>query len=163
MKDDKLHQINVTYSGKEDRLLLRVTTQAGDEYRIWLTRRFSGLLFRVLEKEMDKFGGPVSLGSQQKTRQMFKAGAFEKQFEPGETARFPLGEQGFLAFGIKTRNTGEDNLLLEILPEQGEGVTINLSPSLLYMLHNLLAQGMMKAEWQKQITEFRERDSMRVH
>ena len=143
--------------------MLRVTTQSGDEYRIWLTRRFSGLLFRMLEKEIDKHGGSVSLGSSQKTRQMFREGAFEKQFEPEKTARFPLGKQGFLGFAIKTKNAGEGNLLLEILPEQGEGVTINLNPSLLYMLHNLLSQGLMKAEWQKQITASREQDSRQVH
>ena len=161
--NDKLHQINITYSSREDRLLLRVATQAGDEYRIWLTRRFTGLLFKVLEKEMDKHGGIASIGTNQKTTQMFKSGAFEKQFEHEKTVNFPLGEQGFLAYGIKTANSAEGNLILEIIPEQGQGVTINLNSSLLYMMHNLLSQGVMKAEWQQQLSDIQDKSSGQVH
>lgn len=144
---DKLHQVNVTYSSKEDRLLLRVTTQKGDEYRVWLTRRFTVILLDILTKEMDKRGGAPSIGSSQQTKQMFKAGAFEKSFEQEKSINYPLGEVGFLAFAIKSTNTGKENLHLEILPEQGAGVTFNLNKSLLYMLHNLLTHGINKAEW----------------
>ncbi|MBI4006746.1 MAG: hypothetical protein HY356_08750 [Gammaproteobacteria bacterium] len=145
---DKLHQVNVTYSSKEDRLLLRVTTQKGDEYRLWLTRRFSGILLDIIIKEMDKHGGADSIGSSQQTKQMFKAGAFEKSFEQEKSMNFPLGETGFLAFAVKTANTGKGNLHIEILPEKGAGVTFNLNKSLLYMFHNLLTQGINQAEWQ---------------
>ena len=160
---DKLHQINVTYSGKEDRLLLKVTTQQGDEFRIWLTRRFTGLLFSVLNKEMDKHGGAASIGTDQQTKKMFKAGAFEKKFEQEKTTGYPMGKEGFLAYGIKTANTPDGHLLLEIIPEQGPGVTINLNPSLQYMMHNLLSQGLMRAEWDRQITNFRDETSRHVH
>ena len=34
---DKLHQMNVTYIPKEDRLLLKISTTQKDEFRIWLT------------------------------------------------------------------------------------------------------------------------------
>jgi len=161
--NDKLHQINVTYHGKEDRLLLRVTTQKGDEYRIWLTRRFTGLLFSVLKTEMDKHGGIASVGTNQKTRQMFKAGAFEKKFEKEKTVNFPLGEQGFLAYGIKSSSTPKGDLLLELLPEKGAGVTMNLNKSLLYMLHNLLSQGLIKADWHQQIINLQDEASRHVH
>lgn len=161
--DDKLHQMNITYSSKEDRLMLRVSTQSGDEYRIWLTRRFTGLLFKVLENEMDKRGGIAALGNKQQTRQMFKSGAFEKKFDEEKSVSFPLGEQGFLAFGIKSANSGDDNLVLELLPEEGPGVTINLNPSLLYLMHNLISQGLIKAEWQQQIAELQNQSSLKVH
>jgi hypothetical protein len=144
---DKLHQINVTYSGKEDRLLLRVTTIKGNEYRIWLTRRFTGLLFNILNKAMEQHGGAPSIGSEDQTKQMFKSGAFEKKFEEEKSKSFPVGEGGFLAFVIKTGNTQEGNLHLEILPEKGQGVTFNLDKQLQYMLHNLLSQGIARAEW----------------
>ncbi len=158
---DKLHQINVTYSGKEDRLLLRVTTQQGDEYLVWLTRRFTGLLYNVLNKEMEKHGGVAAVGSDQQTRKMFKAGAFEKPFEEDKSTSHPLGETGFLAFGIKTANTAENNLHLEIFPENGPGVTFNLNQQLLYMFHNLLTQGINRAEWK--ITDIQELASSNIH
>lgn len=161
--NDKLHQINVTYSNKQDRLLLRITTTAGDEFRIWLTRRFTTLLFSILGKEMDKYGGAVSLGTRQDTKKMFKAGAFEKRFEPDKTVNFPLGDEGYLAYGIKTGNSAEGNLNIEILPEKGQGVTFNLHPPLLYMMHNLLTQGVIEASWDQQIPGFQERESKQVH
>ena len=161
--NDKLHQINVTYHSKEDRLLLRVTTLKGDEYRIWLTRRFTGLLFRVLDTEMDKHGGIASIGTSEQTRQMFKAGAFDKSFEHEKAVNFPLGEQGYLAYGIKSSNAPQGDLTLEILPEKGMGVTMNLNKSMLYMLHNLLSQGLVKAEWHQQITNLQDEASHHVH
>ena len=47
---DQLHQMNISHNGKEDRLLLRVSTGAGDECRLWLTRRYTGLLMGILNK-----------------------------------------------------------------------------------------------------------------
>jgi hypothetical protein len=147
IKHDKLHQLNVTYSSKEDRLLLRVTTQQGDEYRIWLTRRFTTLLLNVLNNEMDKFGGAAKIGSDPKTRDMFKAGAMEKSFEQEKVINYPFGKEGFLAYAIKTAGTSKGNIQLEILPEKGQGVSMNLDKPLLYMCHTLLDQGISQAEW----------------
>lgn len=160
-KNDKLHQVNVTYSGGEDRLLLRVTTRLGDEYRIWLTRRFTAMLLALLDKAMDKYGGSASLGSSSKTKAMFKAGAMEKAFDEDKTTNFPLGKKGFLAYGIKSADTPGGNLHLEILPEKGAGVSLNLDKPLLYMVHNLLTQGIARAEWQ--LSYGQERMSGRLH
>lgn len=146
-KNDKLHQVNVTYAGVEDRLLLRVTTRLGNEYRVWLTRRFTGLLLAILDKAMDQYGGAASLGASPKTRAMFKAGAMEKAFDEEKTTNFPLGKKGFLAYGIKSSDTPEGNLHVEIFPEKGAGVSLNLDKPLLYMFHNLLTQGIARAEW----------------
>lgn len=146
-RNDKLHQVNVTYSGVEDRLLLRVTTRLGDEYRIWLTRRFTALLLTMLDNAMDQYGGAAALGANPKTRAMFKEGAMEKAFDEDKTTNFPLGKKGFLAYGIKSAGTPEGNLQLEILPKKGTGVSLNLDKPLLYMFHNLLTQGIARAEW----------------
>ena len=159
--NDKLHQVNVTYSGKEDRLLLRASTKLGDEYRIWLTRRFTDLLLNSLIKAMDKYGGPASLGSNPKTKAMFKAGAMDKAFEEDITTNFPLGKNGFLAYAVKTAAMADGNLHLEILPEKGKGVSVNLDRPLLYMFHNLLMQGIARAEWH--LLQSHETQSSRVH
>ena len=145
---DRLHQINVSYSGKEDRLLLRVTTYLGDEYRVWLTRRFTSLLYGVLIKAMEQHGGAQAIGSEDRTKNMFKSGALEKKFDEGKTRNLPFGEDGFLAYSIKSGQTQDGQLRIEILPETGKGVTLNLTRHLLYMMHNLLMQGIARAEWQ---------------
>ncbi|MBI1732492.1 MAG: hypothetical protein HYR49_06950 [Gammaproteobacteria bacterium] len=144
---DSLHQLNVSYVAAEDRLLLRVSTLGGDEYRIWLTRRFCALLNGILQKQMEQFGGAPVLAASNEARQLFKHGAMEKKFEAGNSISFPLGESGILAHRINSR-IGEDGVLaLQILPGKGEGVTLNLNQTLLYMFYNLLAQGMEQAEW----------------
>jgi len=143
---DQLHQINITYIDKEDRLLMRATTKNGDEYRIWFTRRYASLLMDILNKGMHERGGMTTLGSTPQTTQMIKGGALEKPFE-NDKRNYPLGEKGVLGFGIKT-NIGEDKVIkLQLLPENGQGMTLNLNDALLYMFHNLLSQAIAKADW----------------
>ena len=157
---DQLHQINISHDSKEDRLLLRVSTGAGDEYRLWLTRRYTGLLMGVLNKEMDKHGGVPSVADSEETTKMLKSGALDKKYENINASSYPLGEAGVLAFRINTRNTEDGILVLELLPEKGKGITLNLNKSLLYMMHNILTQGITKANWSLQ-TEVAV--SMKVH
>ncbi len=143
---DQLHQINIVYIDKEDRLLMRATTTNGDEYRVWFTRRYAGLLMDIINKGMNERGGMTTLGSAPRTTDMIKGGALEKPFENNVT-NYPLGEKGVLGFAIKT-NISEDKILnLQLLPENGQGVTLNLNDSLIYMFHNLLSQGIARADW----------------
>ena len=160
-KNDKLHQVNVTYSGSEDRLFLRFTTRRYDEYRIWMTRRFTAMLMTVLDKAMDKYGGVASLGANPRTRAMFKSGAMEKPFDESRTKNFPLGKEGVLAFGIKSSDTPEGSLHLEIFPEKGAGVSLHLDKPLLYMVYNLLMQGIARANWQLHFSQ--EMMSAKIH
>ncbi|MFT5426709.1 MAG: hypothetical protein ACI9ZT_001655 [Gammaproteobacteria bacterium] len=143
---DQLHQINIAYIDKEDRLLMRATTQNGDEYRVWFTRRYAGLLMDILNKGMNERGGMTTLGSKPQTSNMIKDGALEKPFEES-VKNYPLGENGILGFGIKTNITEDKILNLQLLPENGQGITLNLNDALLYMFHNLLSQGLAKANW----------------
>ena len=157
---ERLHQINISHDSKEDRLLLRISTDAGDEHRLWLTRRYTSLLMGVLNKEMDMRGGAPSVAGNEETTKMLKNGALEKKYDNENAKNFPLGEAGVLAFRINARNTDEGNLALELLPEQGKGITLNLNKSLLYMLHNILTQGVTKANWALQTEAV---VSMKVH
>lgn len=149
---NQLHQLNIRYSNKEDRLLLRASTKDGEEYRIWLTRQYTRLLFDVLTKEMAKKGGASAISSNGQTTQMFKKGVFEKQFDGG-SINFPLGEVGILAYSIKSKTNSEGNLMLGIHSEDGKGITINLNNSLTYLFYSLLTQGNSQANWQLQYHE----------
>ena len=139
--------MNISYVAAEDRLLLRVSTRSGDEYRIWLTRRFCSLLTGIVQKQMEKFGGAPVLAASNETRALFKQGAMEKKFENENSMNLPLGQAGILAHRINSRVGEDGTLALQLLPGSGEGVTLNLNQTLLYMFYNLLAQGMEQAEW----------------
>lgn len=143
---DKLNQMNIAYVAKEDRLLLRISTLHGDEFRIWLTRRYTGLIFNVLNKRMEKSGGSPAVAASEETRKMFREGAMEKKYDD-ENKSYPLGENGILAYKINTGETQDGNLQLELSPEKGQGITINLNNSLMYMFSNLLSQGIDQAGW----------------
>lgn len=130
--------------------MLRINTQAGDEFRIWLTRRFTGLLLDLLGKQIDKLGGMPALASKPETTQMFKDGAMEKPYEEEKISNYPLGESGFLAYKINYKLQKNETLGLEILPEKGQGVTLNLNKSLLFMFYNLLTQGCATSSWRLQ-------------
>jgi len=156
----QLHQINVSHDSKEDRLLLRISGTGGEEFRLWLTRRYTGLLLGVLNKEMELRGGAPAVAGREETTKMFRKGALEKKYDDENATSFPLGEEGVLAFRINTKTGEENSLILELLPEKGRGITMNLNDSLLYMFHNVLTQGVTRANWGLQ-TETA--SSMKVH
>lgn len=144
---DQLHQINVTYVPIEDRLMMRLNTKQGIEFRVWLTRRFTGILLGLLTTEIDKHGGVPALASTNETVAMFKQGAMEKPYEAEKTVEYPLGSSGILAYKINYKNTTEGVITLEILPEKGKGVNLNLNKSMLFMFYNLLTQACSQSEW----------------
>ena len=154
---NKLHQINVQYSNLEDRILLRTSTENNDEYLIWLTRRFTNLLIDLLDKEIEKRGGTIPLASKKETKKLFTDGSFEKPYAEEKSKNHPLGENGILAFGIKTGTDQDNNLSLEIQSETGKGITFKLNDTLIYMFYSLLMQGIERAEWQ--IGKFVERSA----
>ena len=127
--------------------MMRINTKQGDEFRIWLTRRFCGLLISLLIREIDKLGGIPALASTEQTRAMFKQGALEQRYEEEKVTDYPLGQDGILAYKINYKTATDAQVMLEILPENGRGVTLNLNKSLLFMFHNLLTQSCGQADW----------------
>jgi hypothetical protein len=146
-ESNKLHQINIQYFNKEDRILLRTSTENNDEYLIWLTRRYTKLLIDIFDKEIEKRGGTTTLSSQKETKKLFNEGAFEKPYAEETTKNHPLGENGVLAFGIKTGTDEQGNFTLIIQSESGKGITYNLNDTLVYMFYSLLMQSVERAEW----------------
>ena len=152
---DKLHQINAQYSNKEDRILIRTSTESNYEHLIWLTRRYTKLLLDILDKEIEQRGGTTSLSAKKETRKLYNEGAFEKPYAEEKPKTRPLGEEGLLAFGIKAGNDESGNLILELQSETKQGITLTLNDTLLYMFYSLLMQSIERSEWQ--IGQFSER------
>jgi hypothetical protein len=49
-----LHQMTMSFSAEDDRLLLRLSTRDMTEYQLWLTRRFFKVLWRALIQILEK-------------------------------------------------------------------------------------------------------------
>lgn len=143
----KLQQINITYVPEEDRLLLRASTARDEEYRLWLTRRYAALLMQVLRKRIDQAGGIYKLASDPQTTDQLRQGATTQPYQRGEKHIFPLGEDGTLGYGIKVGDLQNGCVALQLAPKQGQGLNLNLDPSLLYLVSNLLEQAILRADW----------------
>jgi hypothetical protein len=154
---DKLYQINAQYSNKEDRILIRTSTENKNEYLVWLTRRFTKLLLDILYEEIEKRGGTTSLCSIKETKKSYTDGAFNRPYVEEKSKKQPLGADGILAFGIKAEIDVSGDLVLGFKSETKEGITLTLNNSLLYMFYSLLIQSIEQSEWQ--IGQFDERTS----
>jgi|Laugrespbdmm15sn_2_1035079.scaffolds.fasta_scaffold26981_2 hypothetical protein len=142
-----LQQINITYHPNQDRLLLRARTGANSELRVWLTRRYANLLLQVLCTRMDKAGGIQNLSSDRGTLERFRQGAFDQQYKVESIRAYPLGEEGVLGFRVNVQDAGAGVTSLQLSPEHGQGLVLNLDPSMLYLIFNLLEQAILQADW----------------
>jgi hypothetical protein len=138
--------MNISYVPKEDRLLLKISSRTNDEYRLWLTRRYCGLLIKLFNDEIDKYGGEPTVAASDEAKQLYHNGALEKAYEE-EINNYPLGEDGVLAFRINKGENAQGNIVLELAPEDGQGISLNLNKTLIYMFNNILMQGVQQAGW----------------
>ncbi|RKZ36180.1 MAG: hypothetical protein DRQ37_04715 [Gammaproteobacteria bacterium] len=165
----QLHQIQIRYSSLEDRLMLRINTQDGAEFRFWLTRRYVRLLWPTLRKLLETDENVRRQGDSHSRQavlsfqheQALGRSDFDTDFEEGENER-PLGDSPVLLARLQIRdNDGEH--LLAMHPQQGQGVELSMNPMLLHSFCKLLADGAEKAGWDlgMQLTEAVAEDHVR--
>ncbi|MDA0228883.1 MAG: hypothetical protein O3B21_01715 [Proteobacteria bacterium] len=152
-EQDKLHQINLGFSPEEDRLLLRINTTGKTEYRLWLTRRYVKLLWKLLTKSVESLPD-VRAQSAPETRAAVKsfqrqearqAADYSKNYEDGEAKR-PLGEGAALLVGVRA-GPGKGGTQLTLQTKDGRAINLSLEPKLLYSLLDLLISSTTQAEW----------------
>jgi hypothetical protein len=141
-----LQQINISYQPSEDRLLMKVSSN-GEEFRIWLTRRYTGLLLNVLENQLEALGTPLQTRTGNLANKL-KQGAYEKPFETDSSTRFPLGEKGILGYRINVSKPRDGAVNLQLLPEDGQGLNLNLDEATITLFCNLIEQSLTQTDWQ---------------
>ena len=142
-----LKQLNILYIPIEDRLLFRVRSGSNTEFRIWFTRRFSDILMKFLTENMQKYGGAEAIAFSNDTQQAIQQGALEKKYQEPQEPEYPFGENGFIAGQLKSATGKSGSIHIQILPKKGKGMNLKLDKNLLFMLHNLLVQGIDHAKW----------------
>lgn len=150
----RLEQLNLGYNAREDRLLLKVRNSDSQEYRLWMTRRFTGLLWDVLLRIIKETDLAVELDSgvsrdtvlQFEHEQALQKGDFTSAYQ--ETASgFPLGEDGKLAYKITYNKQEAKRVTLNLLPEDGPGVSMGVDSTLMHNLCKLIADSTRAADW----------------
>lgn len=150
---NQLEQFSASYDAAEDRLLLRVRTTDDAEFRFWLTRRFVELLWPILMKIADAFNSRKAPDNPQARSVLAEmahgeavgAANFSSQYQKG--SQFPLGEQPILLARISVNAKEGHTQTLTLLPQEGQGLHLELDEKLVHVLARLLQEAAIGAEW----------------
>ena len=139
-----LHQMTMSYSPTEDRLLLRVSTTAHDEHQIWLTRRFIKVLWPVSIKGVEKQSlPPETVAAPTTTPQVKRAvmamqhnNALQKtdmtQKHDEEKVNKPSTDKPMLATGGQCVPLNTGGMRLNLKTAENLQVGLNLNEQLLH-------------------------------
>ena len=159
----KLHQIKIEFVPEHDRLLLAISTAQGaegegQEMLLWLTRRCVKLLWPGLLK-LAAAAPDIALQSHPQARQALLGmrheaalgqADFSQPYEAAPRAR-PLGAEPLLVARMQSQVLGSGQFLLDLLPREGEGVSLTLDETLLHSFSRLLAGAVARADWDMQL------------
>jgi len=159
-----IHQVNVSYVGEQDRVLLRINSVGGEEFRIWLTRRMCLQLLPVLDKSSQNQlqaqlppPNPAAPLPQQREQilQNFQkeAAAYGGDYQTpykDQPAALPLGEEPLLVTELNLTPLKDGKLqmaLLERLPQRKRDMQMTMDLTLTQGLLRLLHQAILSSDW----------------
>lgn len=137
-----IRQLQVSHDGMQDRLLLRIATQANEEIRVWFTRRFLRELWPGLARMLGAQPVPQAPAAAGEAPQA----SFDQPFH-NENPTFPLGANPLLA-SEATLDAGADGLIRMVLREGRErSFNLNLNGEMLQALCAMLRATGGQAKW----------------
>ena len=100
MTQNAISQMQMLYVPEEDRVLFRVNSADGKQFRLWLSRRYIQLVVQALQKHLDSdpdLSSQATPAAKQavqsfKQEQAMQGVNFEKEFEE-QAEQLPLGEE----------------------------------------------------------------------
>ncbi|PID73334.1 MAG: hypothetical protein CSB33_04170 [Desulfobacterales bacterium] len=155
----RIHQFKMQFNAEEDRLQFQLNTEDQKEFRFFMTRRYVGLLWPVVQKLLAedlrrRSGAPPETAGEmlaferEKTVQQTNF----KQIYQEEATEFPLGEAPLLLSRIQVKKAGGMQLLC-LLPSDGRGIELPATPAFLHPFCRLLKELSGKAQWNLQLME----------
>ncbi|RTZ61658.1 MAG: hypothetical protein DSZ33_00605, partial [Gammaproteobacteria bacterium] len=138
--------------------VLRVNTTSKEEFRFWLTRRFTQGLWPLLQKGL-RANPDVVQQSSAETRKAVLDFQQEAATQKMDTARpfkeqptnFPLGDENILLTRAQMKVKKEGGYLLSMNSVDGKGVNFNLDNNVLHMLSKILVDILPKTGWSQPI------------
>lgn len=157
-----LHQLQLSYQAKDDRILLRVSFKADDgrlqEIRAWLTRRLVRNLWpgiiQALQTQVT-LNAPlaahasaeiVGMEHQASVAEIRAGGNFDAPFD-AEIQGYPIGEAPILVSAAHFTMNVNQPLLINFSPAEGVGFEVALTPIVLHGFCTLLQETVKLAEW----------------
>ncbi len=157
-----IHQLNVSHNDRQDRLLLRMNTQTGEEFRFWLTRRLTLRLLPALQEAVGRMESsqvqmvapdPASrqILTEMKRESFMQQADFKTPYAE-QAQQWPLGEEPMLVtdVALNFQPSGMQMALQDkgMAGAAGQVCQLLLQVELLHGLVHLIGQAMDKAQWQ---------------
>ncbi len=161
-----IHQMSVNYAERQDRLMLRVNTQDGQEFRLWLTRRLTGRLWPHLQAcviQLETRNPQVMVSDPaaqhmltELQRETFLEKADFKTPFASQAMQLPLGEEPILVTDVQLNMHANGALNVVFQDLSGDGASgrscqLSLQSSLLHGLLHLIDQAMQQANWRLEV------------
>ena len=152
-KPPQLEQFSASYDAVQDRLLLRIRSSDDAEFRFWITRRYLALLWPLLMKMADAFSGRKAPGDPLTRNALAELahGEAVNKADFGSAYRdgslYPLGEEPILLGRVTVKPLQGNTQTLTLLPQDGQGINLDLDEKLVHVLARLLQQAAVAAEW----------------
>jgi hypothetical protein len=155
-----IHQLSVSHDERQDRLLLRLNTQDGQEFRFWLTRRMVSRLLPAMDQSVARLeatqpGMAATDTASQHMLTEFKREAFLKTADfstPYAAAPrlLPLGDEPLLVTDAQL--SLQPHGALQVIFQKktndaSQSCQLNLQASLVHGMIHLMRQSIAKADW----------------
>lgn len=154
----RLHQIQIRFVPKEDRILLRIKTTDRSEFRFWLTRRYVKLLWPVVLKMLEA-DQRVQLQPHSEGKSAVLSFQHEKAIKQSDfstkynedAAVLPLGDAPVVLAKIQVKKGDQNGNLLCMHPESGKGIELAMNETLLHSFSKLLTDAVRVSEWDMEL------------
>lgn len=140
----QVRQVQIAHDALQDRLVLRVATQADEEFRVWLTRRFLRELWPHLAKlvALPRNSAPLTAD----VEAIAAPPSFEQAFAD-DKATYPLGSNPLLTSEIKVDALADGSFHLIFREGRERSFDLGLTPDLLQALCAMLRAAAEQAQW----------------
>ena len=155
-----LHQISMSFSPEEDRVLLRISTTDHNECRLWLTRRFVRILWKALLQVLTAQPDVVRPDLEPKVKDaiiamqhhdIVQASDFSKKYDVKKENK-PVSEKPTLVIGGACYASKDSTTRIKFQTADGKEVNVKLNAELVHALCHLLVATTVKAEWNLDLT-----------
>ena len=150
----QLQQLNIRFDPVQDRLLLKLRAHDAGEMRLWLTRRFVKLLWRVLHPMLSELSGAaaqphqaaqdavMAFQNQQAVAKTDFTSAYRSDVKPT-----PLGSEPILAATIQRQSLNDRQAQIKLAPLTGPGIELTCDADTLHAICASLMAAVKKTDW----------------
>jgi hypothetical protein len=142
----QIRQLQVACDAVQDRLTLRVATQANEEYRVWFTRRFLRELWPHLVGMLSGHLAARPQSPAEKPAASAPSSSFEQPFKE-DNPLFPLGSTPLLASEANLTAAGEGIARVIFREGRERSFTLNLNAELMQALCAMLRKSSEQLSW----------------